>query len=65
MQIFSGECLSYIDLNSPCDIYAISSILLLAWIVNLNIWCKRYSKGNTTCFYDINTCISHRTYRMN
>ncbi|KAI8584436.1 hypothetical protein K450DRAFT_219845 [Umbelopsis ramanniana AG] len=58
MLIFSGECLSYIDSNLVCDIYALSSILLLPWIADLSIWCKRYSKMYTICFYDINTYIS-------
>ncbi|KAI8575007.1 hypothetical protein K450DRAFT_263776 [Umbelopsis ramanniana AG] len=52
MFIFSGECLSYIDSNSPCDIYALSSILLSPWIADLSIWCKRDSKIYAICFYD-------------
>ncbi|KAI8576719.1 hypothetical protein K450DRAFT_255268, partial [Umbelopsis ramanniana AG] len=35
---------NYIDSNSPCTIYALSSILLLPWIADLSIWCKRYRK---------------------
>ncbi|KAI8577935.1 hypothetical protein K450DRAFT_249954, partial [Umbelopsis ramanniana AG] len=58
MLIFSGECLSYIDSNSPCDIYALFSILLLPWIADLSIWCKSSSKMYAICFYDINTYIS-------
>ncbi|KAI8575064.1 hypothetical protein K450DRAFT_263449, partial [Umbelopsis ramanniana AG] len=42
--IFSGECLSYIDSNSPCDIYALSSIL---------------PKMYAICFYDKNTQLGY------
>ncbi|KAI8576491.1 hypothetical protein K450DRAFT_256982, partial [Umbelopsis ramanniana AG] len=46
---------SYVDSNSPCDIYALSSIRLLPWIADWSIWCKRYSKMHAIRFYDKNT----------
>ncbi|KAI8583233.1 hypothetical protein K450DRAFT_222637 [Umbelopsis ramanniana AG] len=60
MLIFSGECLSYIDSNLVCNIYALPSILLLPWIADLSIWCRRYSKMNAICFYDINTQLGYK-----